>query len=99
MEIAPHSSAQNESRYACRWITILLDIRADLCQAHLDGAGNVSAGIVDRSRPLLGKALGLELGIELVSIELGRGAVRFDPQVELQVEIPIVVLAELDQRP
>src|SRR5829696_9158041 len=93
------SSAQNEARDACGRVTVLFDIGPNLFQAHLDGAGNVGAGFVDRSRPLLREALRFKLGIELVTIELGRGAVRFNPQVELQVEITVVVLAELYQRP
>ena len=65
----------------------------------VDGARHRGAGLVDGGRPFAGEALGLELGVELVAVELGRGAVRFDPEVELQVEIAVVVLAQLDQGP
>src|SRR4028119_1430310 len=76
VEIAPRSSAQNKARYACGRITILLDVRTDLCQAQLDGTCDLGARLIDSRRPLMGKALGLELGVKLVAIELSGCAVR-----------------------
>jgi hypothetical protein len=42
------------------------------------------------------QSLSLQLSIELIAVELGRCAVRFDPQVELKIDIPVIVLTELD---
>jgi hypothetical protein len=43
------------------------------------------------------EAAGLDLGVELVAVELGGGPVRVEPEVELQVEIAVVVGAELGE--
>src|SRR3712207_187091 len=77
------SCAQNDGRNTGGWVAALLDVGADWRQAQLCRAGNVGTAFVDRHRPLLGEALDFELGLELVSIELGGWAARFDPQVEL----------------